>query len=391
MLAILAGATYWRERRAASTVGADRSWRPRANRALELGRAGNPAAVDELLRLLRDPVKPVRDNALWGLHRLTGLAWGLHPQEAEAWWRGRTGAGREHPPADLVLREPQPAPDPPFTFGLELGTPANVILDDRVTSLTVRWSVSYSGSTPIAIREAPRDAYWAYRCLPDGGSILDSDSTLPYAWVVLVVRGVRFGSDARPQEIGAEAGITLDGMRFAPRSSYGQVEGFPLPGSGDENAGFAVLEARLRIEPLFTAAFPWQPREPPPVFTVVRPRWRPDTPHLSAAERAEATRGAAEAGLAPRCLAVFGLAVAAGATAPAEGRDGRGVATAYRARLAGPRSQLRPWIYLGGVGWVLIEETPGVTAGATLVPTLTFDPAAPGIRADRFAWGVEFE
>lgn len=392
LLAILMGIVCWRDRRPQPDAGATRGWRARANRALDLGHAGKTAAVDELLPLSRDAMKPVRDNALWGLHRLTGAAWGLHPEETEAWWRNRPAGGAQTPPADLVMRERNPAPDPPFTFGLEPGTPEEVILDDRQGSLTARWTVTYSGSTPVEIRGAPRDAYWAYRCLADGGSILDAESVLPYAWVMLVVRGVRFGADARPQEIGAEAGISLDRTRFAPRSSFGELVGFPLPGAGDENAGFAALEVHLRVEPFFISGFAWQPRAPPPFFTVLRPAWRPETPHLSPSERVQTTTGAAKAGLAPRCLSIFRLAADASAAAPPGKRDGSEVAKAYRGRLSGTRRPLRPWLYVSGIGWVLLEDPPTEPAsGAPLVPTLTLEAALPGERADRFAWGVEFE
>jgi len=368
-----------------------RALRERANRTLDLALAARPESAPVLVAALADRSTVVRDNALFGLRRITGLAWRARTAECLSWWNGG-GAGGAAPPAGLRVRESPTARDPDMACGLERLSAAEVLLGDETVSLAARWFLVHSGSRPAVLRDAPRDVHFAHRLLPDGGAALADESCLPWAWATVTVRGVAFGPDARPRELACEAGRTLDGTRLAPGQCFGETVSWPIPGSGDENAGYSVFEIRLRVEPYFTdgvPGVPWAAAPAAPVFATARPRWRAESPHLSPADRGRVIEGARAAGVSPRSLAVFRLE----ARPPTgEGRDGTSIARAFRGRLDGPRSAPRPWLYVAGVGWVQIEET-GATAPGTgpLVETLTVEAALPGVRPGDLAWAAEME
>lgn len=394
LVAVIAGlGVLLRWRRTPAPEPGSRSVRARANRALDLALSGKREAVPALLAFVHDRAPVVQDNALFGLRRLTGLAWRERTPDCLAWWQSEGSRGASAP-TDLLVREPPVARDPEIAFTLALKHGPDILLGDDTVPLTVRWTLVHSGARPVVLRTAPRDVHFAYRFLADGSAALVDESLLPWAWVTVSVRGLRFGPDALPREIACEEGRTLDGLRLAPGQEHDASAGWPVPGSGDPAAGFAVFELRLRVEPYFrdgVPGIPWVPPAVAPVFATARPRWRAETPHLSPAERTRVIEEGRAAGLEPARLTILRIRAEPGGGEGAN--DGTAVERAWRGRLNGPRGALRPWVFVSGVGWVLVEDDPaaGPPGSGPLVPTLTLAAALPGLRAGEFAWAVEFE
>lgn len=82
------------------------SWVARANAAVLL--ADNPRAVSWLLSAAEDEAPPVRRNARWALHRLTGLPWANQAEACASWWKrehsanGATGAAPPAPEDEMM-------------------------------------------------------------------------------------------------------------------------------------------------------------------------------------------------------------------------------------------------------------------------------------------------
>lgn len=369
-------------------------WRTRANRALELGAARDPAAAHALALQLDDPVDAVRQNVLWALHEVTRLPWGLHTPDVLRWWV-RHGARTGPQPSAPWVDEPwRPLPGGPLKFQLQRLTPGVAVAGDAPAALAFQWSLSNDTSDPVATEERVRDTYFAYRHLPDGTSLLEPGSRPPFAWATLVIRGIRFGADAIPQPTGAEEGRTLAGIRLASGQSCHELVSFPLPGAEDEHAAFLVLEARLRPEPVPILGLLWQPEAPAPVHCVIKPGWREQAPQLSAADRGRVRTTAAAAGLTPARLAIVRVhSTATTATPPSPGA-GAEVASALHATTHRRHGLTRPWIYLAGIGWVLVEEVAGedgVPGPMATILDLTLDAPLPPGTTGEFVWAVETE
>ncbi len=398
LAALAAGLGYFvhaRRARSTANAAAHADWRVRANRVLDLALAGDARGVSSLYAAVGDPNSAVRDNALFGLRRHTGMAWGSRTAECRAWWTSR--AAEEAPPAALLAFDPLPEPDPALVPGLTLLSPSHVRLTADAPPLAVRWTLENRGGRARRLLGAPRDVHWAYRFPPEGGGLLQEESLLPYTFATVVVRAVLFDAAGQPRELGAEAGSSLEGVSLEANSCLDGTAAFPLPGAGDEAAGFLVARASLRVEPWFVDGLGLLARRveaaPPAVVLTARPPWNPRTPHLTAPERVRMPEQAADAGLRPASLAIFVLQRgAAGPSAPATA--GTEPNRAWTARASGPVAGVRPLFYLAGIGWVRRVDSAEETVGtaAPLLPTLHFEGAAPDLpAAPTFCWGVEFE
>ncbi len=121
------------------------SWVDRANAAVLL--ADNPRAVRWLLPASMDEAPPVRENARWALHRLTGLPWASQPDECAEWWlRSQSVAGPGLP-------APPDARDDSWEYGVPEVVDLNARCEDGALMVSIenrsQYAMKFASGIPI--------------------------------------------------------------------------------------------------------------------------------------------------------------------------------------------------------------------------------------------------